>query len=129
LYLRQRHGPFVVEPAFGGRTALLFGPGDLPTLDLPYFYPRTAAIQHGLVATAALKAAFVPAASWALHLDHRLFAVADADTWFHLEQLAYLCWHSTPSLSLHGGWFFLRSDLAYGREHRLMPYFDLIWRW
>jgi hypothetical protein len=111
----------------GGRVALPLGERDMPTIDLPFIYHRSAAY-HGVPvvqAGASFTGEVAPKLSYLL--DAGLLYAMRTEGRYALETSALLGWRLSRRFALAGGLRSVYGEYPFGLWHRMLPVVDVRW--
>lgn len=119
----------IITPQFGFEVTYGAQQDRFPTIDLPLIYQRTASYHSGYTVNAGIDIDGDINTHWAYSLDLDLYYLPDMDGNTSLEHKALLQYFTGQYLTLMAGYKYVRGEYPFGKNIRLIPLVDLLWRW
>lgn len=112
----------------GIRIAWRAGEVDMPTLDLPLLYPRTAPYHGRFVFQGGVAVNGWLGRRFGIVGDANFLAVpAGAAASFSFEQMTLGTWHASPRFAVGAGYQFVYAGYPFGTDLHVFPVVDLYW--
>jgi hypothetical protein len=127
LATRPLADAYTLTTQVGVRLAWRMGTVDMPTLDLPLFYPRMAPYYGDVVLQGGISVDGRFARRLGLLGDAMFFIIPSSEGLFAFEQTSRLTWQPGRRLALAAGYRFIYGGYPYGADIHVFPLVDLKW--
>jgi hypothetical protein len=111
----------------GVTAAARFGRSNLPSIDLPLVYPRTAPYQRHPTATVGVDLDRPVTNTWGYFFDVDVFLVAHKNTPFFIEHSGLVTLRVTENSAVQAGYKVVWGRYPFGSQWNLLPLIDWVW--
>ena len=106
-----------------------FGDSDVPTIDIPLAYRKTAVAQNGLALLAGLRSSEILHSGLGYVAQVQAWSLPMNDMDWGLEVQLEGLWQPTSGFQLHTGALLSYGEFPYGDNFHILPTFDMVWAW